>query len=108
MSREGQVEAALIAHEPLTDYDGEIDACGCGEWYGPDTWQQHVANSADFRRILSDERAAALREAADRWQWGEWTVLTTPIKAESQPQRIIGAAQAVTDWLRARADEVTR
>lgn len=48
-------------------------------------------------------KAEALREAADKWQWGEWTVLTAPIKAVSQPQRIIGAAQAVTDWLRDRA-----
>lgn len=55
-------------------------------------------------RMVADAEARALREAADKWQWGEWTVLTAPIKAASQPQRIIGAAQAVTDWLRDRAD----
>ena len=49
----------------------------------------------------------ALREAADRWQTGEWTVLTAPIKAEAQPQRIIGAAQAVAEWIRDRADRIT-
>lgn len=55
---------------------------------------------------LAEAEAAALREAADEWQTGAWTVLTPPIKAPTQPQRIIGAAQAVTDWLRDRADRI--
>jgi hypothetical protein len=41
----------------------------------------------------------ALLDAASAWQWGQWTVLTPQVKAGS----VIGAAQAVTDWLRERA-----
>ena len=44
----------------------------------------------------------ALLAAADKWQWGEWTLLTQAVKAGS----VIGAAQDVTDWLRARAAQI--
>lgn len=45
-------------------------------------------------------RAATLREAADAWQRGQWTIITPKAKAKN----VIGAAQVVTDWLRERAD----
>lgn len=61
----------------------------------------HGSKALDAR--LAEARAEALRGAADAWQVGEWTVLTKPIKAGEQIQRILGAAQAVTDWLRSRA-----
>lgn len=64
-----------------------------------------LLDAADERdAAIRQARADALREAADAWQWGEWTAITEPIKAREQPQRIIGAAQAVTDWLRARVE----
>ena len=55
-------------------------------------------------KIKADARRAALKETADKWQNGEWTMLTPIISDKSALpiQRILGSAQAVTDWLRAR------
>ena len=59
--------------------------------------------------VADRERAAAaraLREAQHAWQTGEWTALTEAAKRPEQVQRILGTAQAVTEWLRDRADEM--
>lgn len=55
------------------------------------------------REIINEHRAQALRDAADDWQQGAWTVLTAKVKAGS----VLGAGQAVTDWLRARVTSPT-
>lgn len=117
-----EVLAAHHYRDVLGDYEVapyyKHFGCSCG-WEqniaGMNGWRSwvaaHDAHLADavlaspvFARLLDQARADALREAADEWQVGAWTVLTAPIKAESQPQRILGAARAVTDWLRDRAN----
>lgn len=58
--------------------------------------------------VADRERAAAaraLREAAGAWQTGEWTALTDSAR-KGGPSGVIGSAQAVTGWLRDRADEL--
>lgn len=62
-----------------------------------------ISPSEYLRTAAARGAERALREVADAWRGGQWTVITPKIKAESQPQRIIGTAQAVTDWLRNRA-----
>lgn len=52
-------------------------------------------------------KAAALREAADAWQRGEWAAITEPAKRPAVPS-ILGIANAVTDWIRARADQIEK
>ena len=52
-------------------------------------------------------KAEALREAADAWQWGEWSTITEPAKRPAVPS-ILGIANAVTDWIRARADRIEK
>jgi hypothetical protein len=48
----------------------------------------------------AEKAAEALNQTADAWQWGAWA--DTPRHADRVADRI-GAAQYVTDWLRARA-----
>ena len=49
--------------------------------------------------------ATALRDAADAWQWGGWSTITEPAKRPEQVPRVLGIADAVTGWIRARADQ---
>ena len=44
--------------------------------------------------VRADERERLARA----WSWKDWPILTQSVKAGS----VIGAAQAVTDWLRAQ------
>lgn len=57
------------------------------------------------REAAAEQRGsvAALREARDAWQTGEWSALTIPAR-KGGPSGVIGAAQAVTRWLGERAD----
>jgi hypothetical protein len=55
-------------------------------------------------RIAAQAAADALNQAADAWQRGAWA--DTPRRADRIADRI-GAAQFVTDWLRARAAALT-
>lgn len=48
-------------------------------------------------------RAKVLREAADRWQRGQWADALQGM--QGGPASTIGAAMRVTDWLRGLADE---
>lgn len=60
---------------------------------------------AELARVTQerdDAQVRALREAADAWQQGQWGL------RDLRVQRAIGVAQDVTDWLRARADEIER
>ena len=80
-------------------------------------------NGCDYPSDLEGERAVALtvltaaapliaaqalRDAADAWQWGEWAAITEPAKRPEQVPRILSIADAVTDWLRARADRIEK
>jgi hypothetical protein len=79
-----------------------------GEWSDTETRERAARNiaaalaEAGIGDVAEAERRA-LTETADAWQLGQWAVLIPAIKVMEQPQRIFGAAQAVTDWLRARA-----
>lgn len=112
----GDVEA-LGDHPYVDPRDGRQECYLCGKFVHDVTHSCKgvpVTRAAEARvRLLIDAARAqgaaeALRDAAHAWQTGEWTVLTEPIKAPEQPQRIIGASQAVTDWLRERADRIER
>ena len=52
--------------------------------------------------------AQALRDAADAWQWGGWSTITEPAKRPEQVPRVLGIADAVTGWIRARADQIEK
>ena len=77
-------------------------------------WRDLSTNMAlDRQRMLAGHvvpviAAAALRDAADAWQWGEWSTITEPAKRPEQVPRILGIADAVTGWIRARADQIKR
>jgi len=51
--------------------------------------------------VYADIQAAALRDAADAWQRGEWA--NAPRRADRVQERIANG-QHVGNWLRARAD----
>lgn len=57
--------------------------------------------AARIATMLDEARREALRDAADAWQQGEWTVLTDPIKKADVP--VLAAANVVTLWLRCHA-----
>ena len=51
----------------------------------------------DAYRMVADARADERERIAQTWQTRDWPIITEAVKAKS----IIGAAQVVTDWLRA-------
>ena len=69
------------------------------------SWREgvEVVLAAALPLVTPAIKAAALREAADAWQRGEWAAITEPAKRPAVPS-ILGIANAVTDWIRARAD----
>ena len=107
-----------------------IDAAARAEWdqYKPDLdggpWEElteaqraswrdgvEVVLAAAIPLVTPAIKTEALREAADAWQWGEWSTITEPAKRPEvvgQVPRILGIANAVTDWIRARADRIER
>jgi hypothetical protein len=96
---------SLESQHRLRIVNGLIVSCMCGAATNTDPYGDAVTTHI-IAEARTDGAEQALREAADAWQWDQWTILTPKIKAETQPQRIIGAAQAVTDWLRDRAGGV--
>ena len=71
------------------------------------SWREgvEVVLAAALPLVTPAIKAEALREAADAWQWGEWSTITEPAKRPAVPS-ILGIANAVTDWIRARADRI--
>ena len=62
-------------------------------------------------RLNAEDRMKIMHKVLDgvtqKWQYGDWTMLTEIIrdpKTDVQ-QKIIGSAQAVTEYLRAKANE---
>ena len=71
------------------------------------SWREgvEVVLAAAIPLVTPAIKAEALRAAADAWQWGEWSTITEPAKRPAVPS-ILGTANAVTDWIRARANEL--
>ena len=65
---------------------------------------QWAADRAALEAAAPLIAAKALRDAADAWQWGGWSTITEPAKRPEQVPRILGIANAVTGWIRARAE----
>jgi hypothetical protein len=66
-----------------------------------------IENPEDIRPFMAREiakaKAEALREAAEAWQRGEWA--SAPRCADRAQERIANG-QHVTNWLRARANQI--
>jgi hypothetical protein len=62
----------------------------------------------DLAAALAEARAAGRAEEAlavtAAWQWKAWADMP---RGSGRPSDLIGAAQYVTEWLRARADALT-
>jgi len=99
------LEARLAA--PLTSAEVEIL-----QWRdGAPRYDGNEALVAAVERIIQArattvaaevERAVgeALTEMADKWQWGGWSDALLPWPVGTKP--VLGVAQRVTDWMRAR------
>ena len=80
----------------LSDYDDGIR----------ESWR--VVARAALTAAAPQIAATALRDAADAWQWGEWSTITEPAKRPEQAPRVLGIASAVADWIRARAERIEK
>lgn len=56
----------------------------------------------------AETTTATDEDAADAWQWGGWSTITESAKRPEQAPRILGIANAVTDWIRAHADRTEK
>ena len=113
----------------MSDYvtDEMVETAARAEWdrYKPDldggpweglteaqraSWREgvEVVLAAAIPLVTPAIKAEALREAAEDWQWGGWSTITGPAKRPEQVPRILGIADAVTGWIRARADQIKR
>ena len=61
----------------------------------------HFAFDRAIEKVRTEAKAEALREAADKFQIGDWFNV---IQGNAHVK--IGNGQRVTDWLRARADKL--
>ena len=91
----------LSAHRVVRIDATGVRLCSCGRPWTP----THAAQALADAGVLGPEQvrkreAAVLHALADKWQWGAWADVLT--KAGS---RLMDKPQAVTDWLRAQADE---
>lgn len=86
--RDELIQAAVRAYKS----DQTMDANSPGlEWL-----RVPLARAVDAVEALA--RADEREKIARQWQWNDWTLLTPHVKKGS----VIGAAQAVTDWLRSK------
>ena len=96
----------------ITDEMVETAARAMDHAYNPERHPILAAMFRDYARTAIEAApqiaAAALRDAADAWQRGEWSTITGPAKRPRQAPRILGIANAVTGWIRARADRIER
>ena len=83
--------------------------CACGNWRDKrDDGTRHRAHvaqalvAAGVVRLAGEVRAEALREAADKWQVGDWSNVLLP-KPVPPAVPVIAYSQRVLDWLRDRA-----
>lgn len=88
------------------------DAAAMDLWWRVtgDDWP--VPNDLPGRFLRAAARAetttATDEDAADAWQWGGWSTITESAKRPEQAPRILGIANAVTDWIRAHADRTEK
>lgn len=94
----------------VTDEMVETAARAMDHAYNPDRAPILAAMFRDYARAALEAAAPliaaqALRDAEDAWQWGGWSTITEPAKRPEQVPRVLGIADAVTGWIRARADQ---
>lgn len=63
---------------------------------------------AQWAAARAETTTATDEDAADAWQWGGWSTITESAKRPEQAPRILGIANAVTDWIRAHADRTEK
>lgn len=95
----------LAAHQPRVYLNVIYCSCSADKADWIDYSSEHVAQALADAGVLGPEQvrereAAVLHALADKWQWGAWADVLT--KAGSG---LMDKPQAVTDWLRAQADE---
>lgn len=102
---------AVLRTHSLAAFAGCDSLCACRNlWRTNEAHRAHIVDELlPVVQTIADAavargRAVALLDAADAWQQGAWT--NTPRNADRIAERI-GAAQYVTDWLRARASGVS-
>lgn len=93
--------------EFLTDTEREAlwQALGGAFSCAPNSEESTHAVDAAVQRIVRDREAAAVATVAHMWQTGGWSAVTTSPYSYT-PSAGMTVAQAVTDWLNARAAEV--
>lgn len=97
-ARIAEVLAGHIERKTLDDY---CDGCSCGWKAGlADAHEEHAA--AMLAPVIGEAKAEALREAADKFQRGDWFNVI-----DGNAHVKIGNGQRVTDWLRTRADKLS-
>ena len=86
----------------MSDYTPSLDDLRAGFL---DMYADEALGRAEFDRAIAkvhaEAKAEALREAADKFQTGDWFNV---IQGNARVK--IGNGQRVTDWLRARADKL--
>ena len=97
----------------VTDEMVETAARAIDHAYNPERHPILAAMFGDYARAALEAvapliAAQALRDAADAWQWGGWSTITEPAKRPEQVPRVLGIANAATDWIRARADQIAK
>ena len=93
-------EIARAIHNTATHRFGE---CDHGSYAGePYAACEFYADT--MMTILPGVRAEALRQAAAKWQTGDWANYI-PSRDAIRPEIILGMAQGAADWLRARASQ---
>lgn len=89
----------------MTDYTPSLDQIRGRYCDGTYTQTGQLTDGAEFDRAIAkvraEAKAEALREAADKFQIGDWFNV---IQGNARVK--IGNGQRVTDWLRARADKL--
>lgn len=90
------------AEQMNTDYPHFWCSCGV-QTIGRGKFPEHVrqASAAALATVIAEAQAKALREAADKFQTGDWFNV---IQGNARVK--IGNGQRVTDWLRSRADKL--
>lgn len=103
---EARIAEVLTEHDPHFPFDDGATHCDCGQWRDDSCMQDinhrlHVA--AMLAPVIAEAKVEALREAADKFQRGDWFNVI-----EGNAHVKVGNGQRVTEWLKARADNLEK